>query len=225
MLPILTYLPTVVWTPRVALEVYAVHITVYCVHMVEMGTSERITAAALAILVEEGAHAVTMRRVAADAGVTTMATYRHYPNRETSLRSVADAAFSELGKAWGKRADTLDFEARFYGQMHDFLDFSLGKPNLYTFLITERREGTRHFPEDYGVDGSPAFGPVVEVVEQGMREGALRPDDPLEVALAVTMSTVGLVQLDLGGRMHLSEQGFRSLCERTVGRILNGFRP
>jgi AcrR family transcriptional regulator len=192
--------------------------------MVEMGTAQRIASAALAILVEEGAAAVTMRRVAADAGVTTMATYRHYPNREELLRAVVDAAFADIGKEWGKREECADFASRLDGLADDFLDFALGRPNLYRYLIADRREGARRFLGETGAEGSPAFAPVVEVIKQGMGEGVLRPDDPLEVTLAVTMSTMGLVQLYLGGRVDLSEHDFRLLCKRTIGRVLNGLR-
>jgi AcrR family transcriptional regulator len=192
--------------------------------MVANTTAERVAAAALTILVEEGAQAVTMRRVAAEAGVTAMATYRHFPSREELLRTVADAAVADIGKDWGKRTEARDFESRVGGLLDDFLDFSLGKPNLYAFLITDRRKGVRRFPEDFRGDGSPAFTPVVEAIDQGIREGALRSDDPLEATLAVTMPVVGLVQLYLGGRIGLSEPDFRLLCKRTVERVLNGLR-
>lgn len=188
------------------------------------GTGERVAAAALSILLEEGAQAVTMRRVAAEAGVTTMATYRHFPNRETLLRTVVDDAVADVTKDWGKRATERTFEQRFFGLQEDFLDFALGKPNLYTYLVTERRETVLHFPEDFRAGESLAFTPVFDVVEQGMRDGVLEADDPLEVTLALTMAVVGLVQLYHGGRVNLSEEDFRALCERTTGRILDGLR-
>lgn len=188
-------------------------------------TGERVAAAALSILLEEGAQAVTMRRVAAEAGVTTMATYRHFPNRETLLRSVVDNAVADVTRDWGKRATEGTFEQRFFGLQKDFLDFALGKPNLYTYLVTERRETVLHFPEDFRAGESPAFAPVFDVVAQGMRDGVLEADDPLEVTLALTMAVVGLVQLYHGGRVNLSEEDFRALCERTTGRILDGLRP
>ncbi|MGH8791805.1 MAG: TetR/AcrR family transcriptional regulator, partial [Stackebrandtia sp.] len=172
----------------------------------------------------EGAGAVTMRRVAADAGVTTMATYRHYPNRGALLRSVTDAAFAELGKSWGRRGDPNDFDSRVEGLLDDFLDFVLDKPNLYVFLITERREGMRQFPRDFQDGGSPAFIPIMDAVKQGMRDGALRPDDPLEVTLAITATAMGLSNLYIGGRIELPETEFRALAKRSHERILNGFR-
>ncbi|MET8763535.1 TetR/AcrR family transcriptional regulator [Lentzea sp. NPDC004782] len=190
-----------------------------------LGTAARIASAALSILLAEGAEAVTMRRVAADVGVTPMATYRHYPNREALLRTVADAAVAELSQDWGKRGDPAVFESRLDGLADDFLDFALGKPNLYAFVVTERREGAKRFPDDFRTGGTPTFGPVFETVEQGMREGALRADDPLEVTLAITMPAMGLVQLYHGGRIDLSEQDFRALCKRTIERAVRGLRP
>lgn len=165
-----------------------------------------------------------MRRVASAAGVTPMATYKHFPNRESLLRTVADASFGELFGEWGKRAPEGDLAERFDGLLEDFLDFALGSPHLYQFLLSDRREDARRFPEGFRGGASPAFSPVVELVEEGMRDGFLRPDDPLEVTITLTAHTQGLVQLYLGGRIGLSESDFRALCRRTVWRIFDGIR-
>jgi AcrR family transcriptional regulator len=193
--------------------------------MTEGSTKERIAAAALRILEDEGSAAVSMRRVAAEAGVTPMATYRHFPNRAVLLETVADAAFAEVAKTWGTRTASVWFADRFAGLAEDYLDFALGRPNLYTFLIIERREGNRQYPEGFRPgDGSPLFGQVVETVEQGVREGVLRPGDPLEITLALTMAPVGLIALYLGGRIGMPESEFRALVHRTVDRVLAGVR-
>jgi len=187
-------------------------------------TRERIAAAALSILSEEGASAVTMRRVAAAAGVTPMATYRHYPSREALLNAVVDNVSEELGRDWEKRGEGGDFEHRAAELLDAFLDFALGSPAVYTLVMTDRRAGARRFPADFRGGGSPTFTPMVRVVEQGMAEGELRSDDPLEATLAITAQAQGLVQLYLGGRIGCSEEEFRALCKRSVGRVLNGFR-
>lgn len=194
----------------------------YAVHMA-LGTAQRLADAALAILIAEGASAVTMRRVAADAGVTTMATYRHFPSREALLRTVALAAQRDVAEKWGRRGGR-DFDSQLAGMLDDFLDFALGQPHLYGFLLTDVREDARRFPEDFAAGGSPTFDPVVAAVRKWMADGILRPDDPLEVALTVTSSAQGLVQQYLGGRIGLSEANFRALCARTVGRVLRGIQ-
>ncbi|WP_433259912.1 TetR/AcrR family transcriptional regulator [Actinosynnema sp. CS-041913] len=189
------------------------------------GTAERIASAALAILLDEGAAAVTMRRVAAEVGVTAMATYRHYPNRDALLRSVVDAAVADLTADWGKRDDTGTFDGRVDGLADDFLDFALGQPNLYKFVVTDRRAEVRRFPDDFRSGGSPTFSPVFSAVEQGLRDGVLKPGDPLEITLALTTPAMGLVQLYHAGRIELTEADFRALCKRTVERVLNGLKP
>ncbi|MEU7526608.1 TetR/AcrR family transcriptional regulator [Saccharothrix sp. NPDC042600] len=182
------------------------------------GTADRLVAAAMAILRAEGAQAVTMRRVAAEVGVTAMATYRHFPNREALLRAVVDLGVAEVVAGWGKRRSRT-FKGRVDALADDFLDFALGDRNLYALVMAERWEGARRLDE---FAGSPAFAPVLDVVRQGVRDGVLRDADPLEITLALTTPVLGLVQLHHGGRIELSEKDFRALCKRTVGRVLDG---
>lgn len=189
-----------------------------------MNTAEKIAEAAQAILVSEGAEAVTMRRVADMAGVSAMAAYKHYASRQAVLDAVAERAFAELAGGWGARDPDGPWEDRVLGLMHDFLDFAVGRPHLYRYLMTDRRERARRFPDDFEGGGSPAFTRLVVLVEEGVREGLVREDDPLEVTLALTSSVQGLVQLYLGGRIGLPEEDFRRLCERTVRRIFDGIR-
>jgi AcrR family transcriptional regulator len=188
------------------------------------GTAARLVCAAREIVVAEGSSAVTMRRVAAAVGVTPMATYRHFPNREALLNEVATACSADLGGLWSKRSDLVDVEDRIAGLLEDFLDFALGRPHLYTFLMVERREHARRFPEDFVGGASPSFGRVTEAVEQGMREGVLRPGDALEVTLALTALGQGLITMYLGGRISLSEPDFRALCARSVEKVLDGIK-
>ena len=58
--------------------------------MREGQTAEKIAAAASLILDEEGHGAVTIRRVAGAVGITPMAVYRHYPDRQGLLNALAD---------------------------------------------------------------------------------------------------------------------------------------
>ncbi|MEV4369172.1 TetR/AcrR family transcriptional regulator [Nonomuraea sp. NPDC049637] len=192
--------------------------------MSERGTAARIEAVARQILLEEGADAVSMRRVGEAVGVTAMAIYRHFPNREALLRAVADAAARELAEAWTRRPGTGDVEERMMAALDDLLDFALGSPHLYNFLTSDAWARARRFPDDFRDGEGPPFSVVVALAEEGMRAGVLREDDPLETALAVTSSTQGLVQQYLSGRMRMAEPDFRALCHRTVTRVLNGVR-
>jgi DNA-binding transcriptional regulator YhcF (GntR family)/AcrR family transcriptional regulator len=57
-------------------------------------TSERIVAVAIAVADSEGLAAVSMRRVAAEIGVSTMTLYRHVAGKDDLLLRMMDTAFS-----------------------------------------------------------------------------------------------------------------------------------
>ncbi len=167
-------------------------------------TAARIAEAARRILVTEGSAAVTMRRVAGDVGVTPMAIYRHYANREELLRTIADTTFDELAAAWRARSPTGDPRARLAATVDGHLDLALGQPNLYFFLFTELRQQP---------DRSPTFTALTGLVaaEYGER-----------LALMVAAELHGLIQLHHSGRIGMAEPDFRAFCHEAVGRILGG---
>jgi AcrR family transcriptional regulator len=188
------------------------------------GTAARIAEVAQRILVEQGAEAVSMRRVGEAVGVTAMAIYRHYPNREALLRAVATASGRELAEQWERLPPDGPLEERIDVLLDGFLDFALGRPHLYTFLMSDAWAQARRFPEDFRAGQGPPFTVIVELVEDGMRTGLLRRDDPLEVALTITSSAQGLIHQYLSGRVAMDEPGFRALCHRSMWRIIDGLR-
>ncbi|UKD54968.1 TetR/AcrR family transcriptional regulator [Amycolatopsis sp. FU40] len=187
-------------------------------------TAERLVAAAREIVAAEGAAAVTMRRVAEAAGVTAMAIYRHYANREVLLRAVADATGRELGAAWKDPMSEGEWTDRYDALLDGFLDFALGQPHLYRFLMTDSWARARLYPDGFREPGSPPFTALVRLIEDGMREGVLRADDPLEAALTVSSQMQGMVLHYLAGRMGTTEPEFRELCRRTSRRVFCGLK-
>ncbi|MGV9293289.1 TetR/AcrR family transcriptional regulator [Amycolatopsis sp. NPDC003676] len=192
--------------------------------MVEIPTAERLATAAREIIAAEGAAAVSMRRVAEAAGVTAMAIYRHYENREVLLRAVADSTGRELGAAWKDPEPDGEWFDRFDTLLDRFLDFALGQPHLYRFLMTESWARARVYPDSFREPGSPPFTALVRLIEEGIRDGVLRDDDPPEAALTVSTQTQGMVLHYLAGRMGAAEPEFRALCRRTSRRIFDGLR-
>ena len=79
------------------------------------GTADRILGAARALFEREGTQAVSMRRIADAIGLTPMAIYRHFPNREALLKRISDDSFDEIARHWLARnqgGDALSPEMR-----------------------------------------------------------------------------------------------------------------
>jgi AcrR family transcriptional regulator len=166
-----------------------------------------------------------MRPVAERVGITPMAIYRHYADRNSLLNAIADEGFGELAT----RVQTVklhgDVEARLMQVADIFLDTALQFPNLYELMFLVPREGARVYPKDFKAGRSPTFNPTVEILEKAMRAGELRPDDPIEITFELSAISHGLIVLYLGGRVAQSEKQFRMLYRRSFRRYFNGLRP
>jgi AcrR family transcriptional regulator len=192
--------------------------------MANMSTAEKIVAAAGKVLGREGAPAITMRRVAKSVGITPMALYRHFEDRDGLLNTLADRGFEELAARAGGTPMPADAEQQLMKILDVFLDFALQKPRLFELMFLERRQGARQFPEDFREGKSPTAKFVVAALETGMKEGSFRRDDVWEIAFETGALLQGLVMLYLGGRMRTSVDGFRALCHRAFRRHVDGIR-
>ena len=189
-----------------------------------MSTAARILVAARELLDRDGAAAVAMRPVAELVGITPMAIYRHYADRESLLNAIADEGFRELARTVQALQLTGDVEKRLLQIGDVFLNAALRFPHLYHLMFLAPREGARQYPSDFVAGRSPTFNPTVRVLEEAMQAGALRPDDPVEIAFEMSAISHGLIVLYLGGRVGLSAEKFRQLYQRSFRRYLHGIR-
>lgn len=197
---------------------------VYTVYMTTKTTAERIVAAATRILEREGAAQVTMRRVASAVGVSAMAIYRHFPNREALLHRVVDETFAKMSARWAAPAGDRDFRTRLVELSDHYLDFAFEHPHAFDYMYSSRREDARRFPEDFRARRSPTANVLADLVEQGMSSGFLRRDDVWDVTMALWAHGHGLIYLYRGGRFSYSAKQFREFYHASLLRTLRGLQ-
>jgi AcrR family transcriptional regulator len=146
---------------------------------------DRITRAASRLAEAEGWDAVTMRRVAAELGVSQPVLYSAYAGgRQELVDSVAVAGFSAIAEA----LESVDAEPR--ARMRAYLDFARTHPRVYDAMFS--------MPSglSFGTGGGPeplrrAFAAIRAALPQG--------DD---VEAEVVWATVhGLATLEISGRL------------------------
>jgi AcrR family transcriptional regulator len=187
-------------------------------------TTQRISAAARQLLDQEGAEGVTMRRVATAIGMTPMALYRHYPNRDGLLNTVADAGFVELATRLADLRLTGRIDRQLLKILDVFLDHAFDNPRLFELMFLTKREGARQYPEDFRMRRSPTATVSADVIARAMETGYFRKDDVWEIVFETGALMQGLIMLYLGGRMAMSSSEFRAFCHRSFGRYFNGIR-
>lgn len=187
-------------------------------------TAHRILRAARVLFERDGAGAVSMRRVAGAVGITPMAIYRHFPNREALLKRISDDSFQEIAHHWSARNEGGDVIARLKAIQRIYLDYALAHPHLFDHAFSARREDARRYPEDFLARRSPTLNVVADVVSEAQQAGLLRQDDAWDVAMTLWAHTHGLIALYRAGRFSYDERRFREFYEASLGRLLDGLR-
>jgi len=187
-------------------------------------TADRIAHVALSILEKEGPEAVSMRRVAQTVGITPMAIYHHFSDRQALLTTITDREFAKLLSYMQSHPLRGTLEDRLVAVMEGYVDYSFAQPRVFDFVFSNVRPGARQFPKDFRARRSPTLNPIADMLAAEMERGHLKKDDVWEVAFALWAHVHGYVMLYRAGRINLSEKEFRKLLRRSLRRFLYGLK-
>ncbi len=166
-----------------------------------------------------------MRRVAKEAGITAMAIYHHFANREALIGAIVDAEFAQFEKLIKRQVVPRSFEAQVLQIMDAYIDYAFARPRIFDYVFSKPREGARRFPDDFRARRSPTLNPIADTVANWMNAGKIKKDDVWEVALELWAHAHGYIVLYRGGRFNLSETEFRNLVHRSLRRLFHGLKP
>ena len=185
---------------------------------------ERVLAAAQELFLTEGPKAVSMRKVAAKAGVTAPAIYRHYEDKDELLNEIINAGLEILQRYLEPafRAPT-PFE-RLQLLIDYYLDFALEQPRYFDFAFLAPSHGMR-LADELARYNRSTFMFAVQQVHLCMEQGVFVKDDPLETSIMVWAEAHGLVTLFRMERFGADAAEFRAVFRRTIDRMLQGLRP
>lgn len=167
--------------------------------LADVPVATRLIEVAARVLAEEGAGAVSARRVTSEAGVSTMAVYTHFGGMEDLLAAVWREGFARFGAALDQPARTDDAVADWITQGWAYRRFARHEPHLYRVMFGPGLVAVHQGRPD---DNEAAFRPflaLLDRLERCVAAGRFAIDD---VALAgeVAWSTVhGHMLIELSG--------------------------
>jgi AcrR family transcriptional regulator len=168
----------------------------------------------------KGVDAVTMRGVAASAGVTAMATYKHFKNRDALLYAAAGAEYPRIA-GYFARANARTEVPGLRGML-GYLNYALDHPQVFRYMFSLHRADAFVFPNDLEGGKSPTFNVLLAIVSELMERRVLRSDDAAETALSIWAHAHGLITLYLCGRIAAPRLSFQKLYMRSLDRLLHG---
>ena len=151
------------------------------------------------LLLQHGSEGLSLRKLAADVGTSTMSVYTRFGGKPQLLAAMHREGFDRLGRALTEVAPDGDPLAVLGEVGMAYRRAALASPSLYGLMFGPPPPGLEIAPADAAAAES-TYLPLVEAVRRCVDAGVLR-GDPEEVALHLWAVAHGMVSLELAGRL------------------------
>jgi AcrR family transcriptional regulator len=159
----------------------------------------RLLESAARLLGEEGPSALTTRRLANEAGTSTMAVYTHFGSMPALVRAIVAEGFARLHARVAAVELTDDPLVDLHAVAVAYREHALANPHLYAVMFGSASLGGYRLHDDELEVGLAAFGQLVAATQRAMDAGVLRPGDAAAVAGQLWTALHGFVMLELAG--------------------------
>jgi len=187
---------------------------------------EALVGAAFHLLETEGPGALSVRRVAAEAGVAPMGVYNHFEGKNGVVDAIFRAGFAtltdELGVVAAGTADD-DPAAALCEGLRRYRRLALDHPRTYEVMFFGSIPGFEPSEESLVV-AAASFDVLVQAISRGMRAGVFADADPVLVAQQMWAAVHGAVALEIADICMVEdmERTYEALLDTLVRGIGTG---
>jgi len=186
-------------------------------------TRDSLLRAASQLLDDEGPDALTVRRIAAAAGVSTMGVYSRFGNKDGVVDALLQDGFEDLLAAMHAVPLTADPLADLQASCEAYRAFALSHPTHYRIMFGGAVPGFEPSPACV-LTGQSGFGALVDRVQRCLDANLLTGGTAEEISMSLWATSHGLVSLELFGNRPqdvLEDDPYA----RTVSAVIRGFSP
>jgi AcrR family transcriptional regulator len=183
-------------------------------------TKDRIFSAAKAVVDQEGIAKLTIRKVAARAGVSPMALYRHFADKDALLNALVEdglAAWEKVVRSLTARDPIVWLNELLEAYMH----FALKQPHRFDAAFFLAAPNARQYPGDFAAGRSPVTAMIMVRIDQARADG--RVGKPaLEIVLSLSALAQGMVSMLRANRFS-DERHFKILFRTVLHHCIESF--
>jgi AcrR family transcriptional regulator len=178
-----------------------------------------LLAAAEAVLVRDGPGGLTVRAVAAEAGVAPMGLYSRLGGKDGLVDALLIKGFDRL-RAAIEAGDEPDMAARLYNCGLRYRDFALGNRHLHALMFQDAIPHGRESAE-VGEHAAAAFCALVRTVELAATAGVLAAPDAFEAARQIWSAVHGAIACEFRGRVPSPdpEAAYRAIIQASISGL------
>ena len=163
------------------------------------------------LLLEHGIDGLSLRKLAAAVGTSTMSVYTRFGGKQQLLAAMYREGFGRLSAALTDAAELTAEPLQVLAEIgRAYRQAALSSPTLYGLMFGPPTPGFDPSPEDAAA-ARATYRPLVDAVRRCIDEHALA-GDPDQIALHLWAVVHGMVSLELAGRLPIdasvTEQAF-----------------
>jgi len=175
---------------------------------------------ALRTIQHDGVDALTLRTIGLALGVSRTALYRHFADKRALLSAVATEGFrmlrERLLEAWGP-GGVREFNAMGIA----YVRFAMANPPHYRVMFGGFVDNAPR-DEELTREATAAFQALVNALVALQKEGAVRKDDPLQLARFIWAAVHGISMLIIDGQLRHQQAHVDDLIQFAVERLHTG---
>ena len=168
-----------------------------------------------------GVAQLSLRNLARDVGVSHAAPRRHFPERQDLLDALAQVGYARLGASIRSATEAGDnLSDRIRRAASSFAHFAMDNPALLEVM-----NATKHRPggTDMSRTAADAFAPILDLIVEGQKKGALEAGPPEEIAIILYATINGITTLANTGAIDVAR--LDDLTDSAVTQFLRGVAP
>jgi AcrR family transcriptional regulator len=175
-----------------------------------------LVSAAEQVLVREGPAGITVRAVAAEAGIAPMGVYSRLGGKDGLIDALLIRGFDRLRAAIAGGAEP-DPLARLRACGLRYREFALANPHFYAIMFEAPLGRERDSPE-VAEHATAAFGALVQNVSLAAAAGQIRAPDPVEAAQQLWSAVHGATTLELKDLVQTPDPGatYQAMIDMTL---------
>jgi AcrR family transcriptional regulator len=169
-----------------------------------------------------GAHALSLRELAREIGVSHAAPRRHFADRQALLDALAEEGFERLGDELQRAVAGAgrSFGPRLHALSRAYIGFATRHPALLELMFAgKERDGAGRVRE--AADQVMAI--ALAVFAEAQADGALPAGDPGRVAMVAFATLQGLAAMANGGM--IDSAPVDEVVTDAIDQLLDGLRP
>jgi AcrR family transcriptional regulator len=177
---------------------------------------------AVKLLREEGEAGLSMRNLAARAGVSRTAAYHHFEGKHALLCAVAEEGFKRFGKVFYppemEGGDTLN-EQRIQRFVQDYIKFATGNSEYYDLMFGSQLWKTEKLTETLTQEAYRTFRGYVDGIRGWQESGQISKNlDPLRYAQVSWSTLHGMSRLLIDG-IYVDNQSRNAMCQAAADML------